>query len=96
MSGSADEVPELRNVLLIDVEGGSMSLESRYPNVDLVRVTDFQGIQDIYDYLNLSRVHGYNTVILDSLSEIQKMSMDKIMGRVRREDPDIEMPRQRD
>jgi phage nucleotide-binding protein len=96
LAGSADEVPELRKVLLVDVEGGDMSLESRYPNVDLVRVTDFAALQDIYNFLNLSRGHGYNTVVLDTLTEMQKLSMDRIMSRVKQEDPDIEMPRQRD
>lgn len=96
MAASADDVPELRRVLLIDFEGGDMSLERRYPNVDLVRVTDFQEIQNIYNFLALSHDHGYGTVILDTLTEIQKLSMDRIMKRVKSEDASIEMPRMRD
>lgn len=78
LAGSADEVPEMRPVLLIDAEGGTLSLDKHYPNVDVVRITSFQELQDLYDELHSGRTK-YRTVILDSLSELQKLGMDHIM-----------------
>jgi hypothetical protein len=78
LAGSADEVPEMRPVLLIDAEGGTLSLDKHYPNVDVVRITNFQELQDLYDELHSGRTK-YRTVILDSLSELQKFGMDHIM-----------------
>jgi hypothetical protein len=78
LAGSADEVPEMRPVLLIDAEGGTLSLDKYHPEVDVVRITSFQQLQDLYDELRQGRTK-YRTVILDSLSELQKYGMDHIM-----------------
>jgi hypothetical protein len=78
LSGSADSVPELRPCLIIDFEGGTESLVRTYPNVDQVRVTTWKEMQAVYDEL-LRGKHGYSTVILDSLTEIQKFNMYNIM-----------------
>lgn len=78
LSGSADSVPELRPCLIIDFEGGTESLVRTYPNVDQVRVTTWKEMQAVYDEL-LRGKHGYSTVILDSLTEIQKFIMYNIM-----------------
>ena len=86
-SGSADAVPELRPVLFIDVEGGTLSLRDRYPDVDVVRVESWNDMQSVYDELYVME-HGYRTVVLDSLTEIQKFSMFNIMQQVLRENPD--------
>lgn len=81
LAGSADAVPEMRKVLFIDIEGGTLSLQSRYPDVEVVRITTWDDMQKVYDELYLGG-HGYNTVIIDSLTECQKMSMDRIMKKV--------------
>ena len=80
-------------VLLIDVEGGSLTLRETYPNVDVVRVDSWYDMQKVYDAL-FKGDSGYRTVILDSLSEIQKFSMTTIMYQVKRDDPnrDVEVP----
>jgi hypothetical protein len=95
LGGSADEVPELRPVLDIDFEGGTMPLEKRYPNVQTLRITasetDEKGVmtgegwkrlQAVYDDL-LRQCHRgtceYRTVMIDSLSELQKLCMYDIM-----------------
>lgn len=78
LAGSADACPDLRPCLLLDFEGGSESLVRIYPNVDQVRITSWKEMQAVYDDL-LRGKHGYSTVILDSLTEIQKFNMYDIM-----------------
>jgi len=93
LAGSADDVPEMRRVLILDIEGGTLSLRSRYPNVDSVRIKSWVDMQNVYNELYLDN-HGYNTVVLDSLTEIQKMSMDEIMRKLvkEHEDRDADVP----
>lgn len=81
LAGSADAVPALRRVLLIDVEGGTLSLRDVYPDVDTVRVKSWVEMQSVYDALYSGR-YDFNTIIIDSLTEIQKMSMDGIMRKL--------------
>lgn len=78
LAGSADDVPEMRNVLLVDLEGGTESLRVEYPNVDTVRVQSWKQMQSVYDDLHRGS-HGYNTVVVDSLTECQKFNMYTIM-----------------
>jgi phage nucleotide-binding protein len=92
--GSADNVPEMRRVLLIDAEGGTLTLRDTYPNVETVRVRTWQELQSVYDELYIGK-HDYTTVILDSLTEIQKMNMDSVMDRAH-DDRDIEVPEVRE
>jgi hypothetical protein len=72
LSGSSDAVPEMRKVLVLDIEGGLLSLKSSYPNVDAVRIRSWVDMQSVYDELS-SGNHGYNTIVVDSLTEAQKM-----------------------
>lgn len=92
LAGSADEVPEMRKVLVLDIEGGTLSLKSRYPNVESVRIKSWQDMQNVYDELFKAQ-HDYNTIIIDSLTEVQKMSMDQVMVNLimqhEERDPDV-------
>lgn len=95
LAGSADAVPELRRVLFIDVEGGTLTLRNTpYNEIEVVRVKSWQEMEDVYNELNNVSKHHYNTVIIDSLTEIQKMSMDRIMRRLveENEDRDADVP----
>lgn len=87
LAGSADDVPELRPVLFIDVEGGTLSLRHLYPQVEVVRVTDWADMQVVYDALWRGET-SYRTVVLDSITEMQKFSMNTIMKKLIRDDPD--------
>ena len=87
LAGSADVVPELRPVLFLDVEGGTLSIRDRFPDVDVVRLQSWSNMQSVYDAL-YKMDHGYQTVVLDSLTEMQKFSMYNIMRDVMREHPD--------
>lgn len=82
LAGSADMVPDLRKVLILDVEGGTYSLRnSPYSNVDVIRITKWNEIELIYNQL-YTGAHEYNTVIIDSLTELQKVSMEGILNDV--------------
>lgn len=87
LAGSADAVPELRSVLFIDVEGGTMSLRDRFPDIEVVRVTSWNDMQLIYNELYEMK-HDYKTVVLDSVTEMQKFSMYNIMRELIKEHPD--------
>jgi hypothetical protein len=97
LAGSADAVPSMRPVLMIDVEGGTESLRHSYPDVELARVRSWQDMQNLYNVL-YSGEHGYKTVILDSLTEIQKFNMYSIMEELleRKPDMDIDVPGMRE
>ena len=41
LAGSADEVAEMRKVLIIDIEGGTLSIRKKFPNVEVVRVKNW-------------------------------------------------------
>jgi len=95
LAGSADAVPAMRPVLFIDIEGGTESLRTVYPKVDTVRVTTWKEMQEVYNALHRGDT-GYQTVVLDSLTEIQKFNMYHIMeeliktkGDANRVDPDV-------
>jgi phage nucleotide-binding protein len=93
LSGSADAVPEMRKVLVLDIEGGILSLKDRYPNVESVRIKSWSKLQEVYDHLYAGD-HGYKTIILDSLTEAQKMSMDTVMRKLveAHEERDADVP----
>lgn len=78
LAGSADAVPQMRRTLLIDVEGGTLTLRDIYPEVETVRVKSWQDMQKVYEAL-FDGKHDFTTLIVDSLTEVQKMSMDSIM-----------------
>lgn len=87
LAGSSDLVPDMRPVLFVDVEGGTFSIRERFPEIEVVRVETWDDMQKIYDAL-YSGKHEYKTVVLDSLSEIQKFSMYNIMEFTVAKDPD--------
>lgn len=90
LAGSADAVPELRRVLFIDVEGGTLTLRNtEYNEVEVVRVRSWQEMEEVYKALSVPD-HGFNTVVIDSLTEAQKMSMDRIMRKKLEEDEDAD------
>lgn len=79
-------------VLILDVEGGLLSIKQRYPDVDVVRITSWRDISRVYGDLYDGN-HPYKTVGLDSLTEIQKLGMYGIMTELVKDekdrDPDI-------
>lgn len=93
LSGSADEVPEMRKILVLDIEGGVLSIKEKFPNVETVRIRNWQDMQNVYNEL-FSDKHDYSTIIVDSLTEAQKMSMDTVMRKLvdEHEERDADVP----
>lgn len=87
LAGSADAVPAMRKVVALDFEGGDLSLSHSYPNVDVLRISDWMDCQRVYEEL-FAGGHEYGTVIIDSLTEIQKLCMYYVMGTVVDEHPE--------
>lgn len=93
LAGSADLVPAMRPVLFIDIEGGTESLRSFYPDVETVRVATWRQMQAVFNELHAGNT-GYQTVVLDSLTEIQKFNMYQIMSdliKKKGEDSNVDM-----
>lgn len=86
LAGSASMVPEMSPVLFVDMEGGTMSLHATYPEVDTVRVKTWDEMNELYSTL-FDGGHGYKTIVLDSLTEIQQFSMYDIMTKMVDGDP---------
>jgi hypothetical protein len=87
LCGSADAVPQLRPVLVIDVEGGTFTLRSCYPDAEVVKVTTWMDLERIYHEL-ASGQHPYQTIVVDSLTELQLFNMDQVMSRLEEKDPE--------
>lgn len=97
IAGTADDVPEMRKVLFVDLEGGTLTLTHSNPNVDIIRVSSWKEMQAVYDALYAGN-HDYSTVVLDSLTEIQKFNMYQIMTELVdfNEDRDPDVPGMRE
>ena len=87
--GSAAAVEALSPVLIIDIEGGTESLVRSYPNVDHIRVTTWQQMLQVADALHKGN-HPYKTVGVDSLTELQKLSIHYIMQELIKEKPEAD------
>lgn len=87
LAGSASQIGSMSPVLFIDVEGGTMSLRNKYPGVDVVRVSNWQDMTAIYNDI-ATKESKYKTIVIDSLTEIQKFSMYNIMRDLVNADPD--------
>jgi uncharacterized protein (UPF0218 family) len=76
---SADAVPQMRKVLLLDVDGGALSAQDLYPNVERLTVTKWQQVMDVHAELANTTNHGFQTVILDTGTEAQKYDQASVM-----------------
>jgi hypothetical protein len=90
LAGSASVVDQLSPVLFIDAEGGTMSLAHSYPKVDTIRIMNLNDLQKVYNDLHKGE-HPYKTIVVDSLTEVQKMSMTSIMRKAKSADADIDL-----
>jgi hypothetical protein len=77
LAGSACVIPNMSPVLLLDWEGGTLSLADDYDAVEVLRPTTWKQVDQIYGALYDN--NPYRTVIVDSLTEAQKFCMQQIM-----------------
>lgn len=97
LAGTAAFVEELSPVLFIDVEGGTLTLSQfdDTANIDVIRVTSWPVMQKLYDELYAGR-HPYKTVVIDSLTEMQKLAMGSVLGYGKDLDPEGIIPEFKD
>lgn len=98
LGGTAADFDATSPALLVDVEGGVTTLRKR-KNIDVVSARSIQEIVDLHNTLKQTdNCGGYKTIILDSLTELQKLDMVLIMKEVMqaRPDADPDVPSQRE
>ena len=91
LAASAADVPQMAPVLFVDIEGGVRSIRDK--QVDLLRAKSFTEIVQLLEFLRAGK-HEYKTVVIDSITEVQKLNMYEIMRKVMVQDPsrDPDMP----
>jgi hypothetical protein len=105
LAGSAAELTNMRDVLLLDVEAGDLSLATAGRDIDVIRITEYRTVARVHEYLkrhcqlrdaddtealqslqkrfhqeDLEHVRRYRTVVIDSISEVQKLVMYQLTG----------------
>lgn len=97
LAGTAQDHELTKPVLILDVEGGTTTLRGR-KDIDVIQVRSPQHIKEIHDKLREDNDGYYRTVVIDSLTELQKLDMRMIMEEVVRQRPgqDIDVPSQRE
>lgn len=87
LAGSAADHEDTAPVLILDVEGGVISLRHRN-DIDVIQVRDIDTIVKVHDQLQKEKGGGYRTVVIDSLSELQKLDMRTVMQEEYNRQPD--------
>lgn len=94
LAGSASAVPEMRNVLYLDAEGGSVTLRE-WPDVQMLQTKEWNDYIRIHQALKTGQ-HMFQTVVLDSLSEINEQNREQVMQEMKlapdNEDRDEDVP----
>lgn len=98
LAATADHVPEMRPVLYLNVEGGDMTLRHAAPEIRKIPEEGsltWGQLEMIYNELARQCYNGVQpgdfaprTVILDTLTECQKMNMAQIMAELLMAEPD--------
>lgn len=78
LAATAQDSPHGKNVLFIDVEGGTRSIADR-ADVTVIQPTSFDEVRDIYEWIVNEPDHGFQTFVIDTLVELQQVGMRDIM-----------------
>lgn len=77
LAASAQDSPHGKNVLFIDVEGGTRSIADR-ADIDVIRPDSMGEVKEIYDWL-ADGTHDYRTIVVDTISELQRVGLGEIL-----------------
>jgi phage nucleotide-binding protein len=83
--GSCDMCPEMRKVLILDIDGGALTVKEPFPNVDVLRITSYKELQGVYNDLRAGG-HSYQTIGIDTITEVQKYNMTDVMSELVKRD----------
>lgn len=87
LAGTADDSELTSPVLFLDVEGGTQTIRDK-PEIDVLQVRSMGDIVRAYEQLaNIpdGEEMPYKTVVIDSLTELQKLDMRELMDALERE-----------
>ncbi len=97
LSGTAGGSKLTGPALLLDVEGGTLTLR-HMKGIDIVKANTLQTVNDTINTLANDASGYYKTFILDSITELQKLDMAWVMEEQRKKKPetDVDVPSQRE
>lgn len=100
-AATADDVPEMRPVLFLDIEGGLLTIRHKAGVIDRKRLRSMQELSDFVNKLYLLPDKPWKTLVLDNVTELQKLDIKEIMkltkANARNPDKvDVDVPSQRE
>lgn len=87
LCGTAQDHPKTGPILLLDVEGGTVTLRHR-PDIEVVQPRTLEDIAKIHEQLRINNDGHYKTVIIDSLTELADLDMREVMRKMHQARPD--------
>lgn len=97
LAGTANNSPATKPVLLLDVEGGTTTLRTQ-TDIDVMQIRTMSQIEEAHAAVNKNPGY-YKTVIIDSITELQKLDMRTLMlaqKEARPDSTDVYVPSQRE
>jgi phage nucleotide-binding protein len=80
LASTAQDSPHGRDVLFIDVEGGTRSISDR-ADIAVYKPMRWEDLKEVYQALNAGG-HTFKTVVVDSLSDVQTLALKSVVGDV--------------
>ena len=71
-SGKTTLAATTPKALILDTEGGTMSVSGT--DADVIRITDWSTFESVVKELMLTTAHGYESVVLDSVTMLQEIA----------------------
>ena len=81
LAASAREVERGRDVLVVDIEGGTRSIHG-YDHVDVFQPKTWSEVESVKNFL-MRGGHSYKTIVIDSITEAQVLGLPHIMTQTR-------------
>lgn len=82
LCSTAQDSEETKPILFIDVEGGVTTIRKR-SDIDVKSVRSIKEVEDIHNHV-FRDPNYYRTIIIDSLSELQKLDMRTVMEAIKK------------
>ncbi len=88
-AAQAQDHPEMRDVLVLNVEGGMMTLAGR-GDISVVDIRSMEQLEDVQRAFQSKsdEVQRFRTVVLDSITELQRINLEAIASSRARGNPD--------
>lgn len=98
LAATAQDHEDTRPLLFLDIEGGVTTIRKR-KDVDVIKVRDIKTIEKVHNELFMDKSGYYKSVVLDSITELQKLDMRTVMKEQYDKKPettDMDVPSQRE